>query len=161
MTSIEAYRQGWIDGHSADNKYPQTVTIAGYSLDQILDIISDKESDAWTPEQAKRILDRGEFIPEVYSKEKRMTEPKFTREEAIEKIKKATDKNFPTREIGVISNDVDMLETLGLIKFKEPTPLSIMITSNDGKKGNTFTIGEIDKALAQYDFEIVPKGNKS
>ncbi len=56
MTSTEAYRQGWIDGHSADSKYPQTVTILGYDLEGLSKIIS------WYEGQEKHNMTRKEAI---------------------------------------------------------------------------------------------------
>lgn len=78
----------------------------------------------------------------------------MTREEAFNKIRGYF-------HIGKQNDFLLAIEALGLIKFDDPEPLKIKITTSNGLSWSTFTIDQIAKALEEYDFEIVPKGTKS
>lgn len=118
MLNAKAYQNGFRDGMSLDHKNPQTFTFMGYDMDKLSEVIFEYEkkfeySQEWTPEQANRMLNRGDFIPNLYSKEKKMTRDFNT---IVENLAMFYNRNDAACLLGA-------LEALGLIKFDEPSPI--------------------------------------
>jgi len=121
MKCVESYHKGFLDGMSCDQKYPQTLQVMGYSLEQIIELICKDEEEKfyqreqWTEEDAALMKVRQKEINE-------MATILITRKEAEEKLRIA---KIP-KDIGGNYHIIDILEALGLLHI-EPERMVIDI----------------------------------
>lgn len=54
MKSVEDYRQGFLDGMSADQKCPQTLMVLGKTFDEIIELILKDEENMATISMTRR-----------------------------------------------------------------------------------------------------------
>jgi len=131
------YLEGFRDGMSCDQKYPQTLQVMGYSLEQIIELILNEEKAnnyQWTEAEAKKLKARQKEINE-------MATILITRKEAEEKLRIA---KIP-KDIGGNYHIIDILEALGLLHIEEEEKPAIeLFNPNTGQHYKVWADGRTE-----------------